>query len=128
MLDGCSPWPKELAEQYVSQGFWENITLGDMLDRTTTYFPKREALIGISPVMGALRDTYAELRLKVDRMAFHLLRLGFKPTDRIILQLPNIPEFVYLYFALQRFGGIPVLCLPPHRLSEVFLLASLGIT
>ena len=123
MLDGCSPWPKELAEQYVSQGFWENITLGDMLDRTTTYFPKREALIGISPVMGALRDTYAELRLKVDRMAFHLLRLGFKPTDRIILQLPNIPEFVYLYFALQRFGGIPVLCLPPHRLSEVGYIA-----
>ncbi len=123
MLDGCCPWPKELADQYVTQGIWENITLGDMLDRTTTYFPKREAIIGVSPVLGETRDTYTDLRSKVDRLALHLLRLGFKPKDRVILQLPNIPEFVYLYFALQRFGGIPVLCLPPHRLSEVGYIA-----
>lgn len=119
MLDGCIPWPKELADQYVSQGFWENSTLGDILDRTSWYFPDREALVGKSPVMGEIRDTYSDLRAKVDRLALHLIRLGFKPTDRVILQLPNIPEFVYMYFALHRFGAIPVLCLPPHRLSEV---------
>ena len=123
MLEGCIPWPKELADQYVSQGFWENITLGDMLDRTTRYFPKREALVGISPVMGEIRDTYSDLRSKVDRLALHLLGLGFKPHDRVILQLPNIPEFVYMYFALQKLGAIPVMCLPPHRLSEVGYIA-----
>ncbi len=123
MLDGCCTWPKEFADQYVSKGFWENYTLGDMLDRSTWYFPKREALIGISPVTGEIRDTYFDLREKVDHLALHLLRLGFKPADRVILQLPNIPEFVYLYFALHRFGAIPVLCLPPHRLSEVGYIA-----
>jgi 2,3-dihydroxybenzoate-AMP ligase len=123
MLDGCCPWPKELVDQYVSQGFWENYTLGDILDRTAWYFPKREALIGISPVNGETRDTYSELRSKVDHLALHLLRLGFKPNDRVILQLPNIPEFVYIYFALHRIGAIPVLCLPPHRLSEVGYIA-----
>jgi 2,3-dihydroxybenzoate-AMP ligase len=41
----------------------------------------------------------------------------------VILQLPNIPEFVYIYFALHRFGAIPVLCLPPHRLSEIGYIA-----
>ncbi|MGD8982728.1 MAG: AMP-binding protein [Desulfobacteraceae bacterium] len=123
MLKGCTPWPKEFAARYMAQGYWENVTLGDMLDRSAWYFPKREALVGTSPVLGEVRDTYADLRKKVDRLAFHLLRIGLKPLDRVILQMPNIPEFVYIYFALQKIGAIPVMSLPPHRLSEVGYIA-----
>ena len=123
MLEGCTPWPKEFAERYIAQGYWENVTLGDVLDRSAWHFPKREALVGISPVSGEVRDTYIELKRKVDRLALHLLRIGLKPSDRVILQLPNIPEFVYIYFALQKIGAIPVTSLPPHRLSEVGYIA-----
>ncbi len=123
MLDGCSPWPKEFADRYIARGFWENVTLGDVLDRSAWHFPKREALVGTSPVSGEVRDTYTDLKRKVDRLALHLLRLGLKPLDRVILQLPNIPEFVYIYFALQKIGAIPVTSLPPHRLSEVGYIA-----
>ena len=35
------------------------------------------------------------------------------------MQLPNVPEFVYLYWALQRVGAIPVMALPPHRYWEI---------
>jgi 2,3-dihydroxybenzoate-AMP ligase len=123
MLNGFCPWPKEFADRYMARGFWENLTLGDILDRSAWYFPEREALVGISPVDGEVRDTYGTLQRKVDRLALHLLRLGLNPHDRVILQLPNIPEFVYLYFALHRIGAIPVMCLPPHRLSEVGYIA-----
>lgn len=123
MLKGCTPWPKESAKRYIAQGYWENLTLGDVLDRSALYYPKRDALVGISPVSGEVRDTYRDLKIKVDRIALHLLRLGLKPFDRIILQLPNIPEFVYIYFALQKIGAIPVMSLPPHRLSEVGYIA-----
>jgi len=123
MLKGCTPWPKEFADRYIARGFWENVTLGDVLDRSAWYFPKREALVGTSPVSGEVRDTYTDLKRKVDRLALHLLRLGLKPLDRVILQLPNIPEFVYIYFALQKIGAIPVTSLPPHRLSEVGYIA-----
>lgn len=123
MLNGCCPWPKEFADRYIAHGFWENFTLGDILDRSAWYFPKREALVGVSPVSGEVRDNYGALLRKVDRLALHLLRLGFNPSDRVLLQLPNIPEFVYLYFALHRIGAIPVMCLPPHRLSEVGYIA-----
>ena len=42
------------------------------------------------------------------------------------IQLPNIPEFVYTYFALARIGAIPVTALRAHRHTEVghFLRAS----
>ncbi len=119
MLAGCSPWPKEFADRYVSRYYWENSTLGDILDRSARYFPEREALVGISPVKGEVRDTYRDLLKKVNRLALHLLRLGLKSPERVIFQLPNIPEFVYLYFALQKIGVIPVMCLPPLRLNEI---------
>jgi len=90
MLNGCRPWPKKLADEYIAKGYWENVTFGDILDRSTWYFPNREALVGISPVSGEVRDTYLDLQKKANRLAFHLLRLGLKPHDRVILQLPNI--------------------------------------
>jgi 2,3-dihydroxybenzoate-AMP ligase len=44
----------------------------------------------------------------------------------VVVQLPNVPEFVYTYFALARIGAIPVTALRAHRHTEVshFLRAS----
>ncbi|MDP6179005.1 MAG: AMP-binding protein [Desulfatiglandales bacterium] len=123
MLDGCCPWPEEMADRYIARGYWDNVTLGDVLDRSARFFPKREALVGTSPVAGEVRDTFRDIKRKADRLALHFLRLGLRPLDRVIVQLPNFPEFVYLYFALHKIGAIPVMCLPPHRLSEVGYIA-----
>ena len=49
----------------------------------------------------------------------NLTALGFKPLDRVVLQLPNVAEFVILYFALQKIGAIPIAALATHRYSEV---------
>ncbi len=61
--------------------------------------------------------TYAELGKKVNTLAYHLAQTGLKPLDKVILQLPNIPEFVYTYIALVKIGVIPVMALPHHRYS-----------
>ena len=42
--------------------------------------------------------TYRELGQNVDRVALHLLDVGHKTMDRLIFQLPNVPETIYLYF------------------------------
>jgi 2,3-dihydroxybenzoate-AMP ligase len=44
----------------------------------------------------------------------------------VVVQLPSIPEFVLVYFALARIGAIPVMALRAHRHAEVrhFLVAS----
>jgi 2,3-dihydroxybenzoate-AMP ligase len=35
------------------------------------------------------------------------------------MQLPNVPDFIYLYFALERVGAIPIMALASHRWSEI---------
>jgi 2,3-dihydroxybenzoate-AMP ligase len=63
--------------------------------------------------------TYQELRNWTDRSAIAFLELGIKKLDRVLLQVPNWPEFVYAYYGLSKIGAIPVLCLPRFNGREM---------
>lgn len=114
MLSGCVPWPPELAARYRSQGYWEGITLWDLLQRSVAMWPDKIAL-----VHGDERLTYAALGQRAAQLAQRLHALGLRALDRAVLQLPNVPAFVYTYFALQRIGAIPVMALRAHRRTEI---------
>lgn len=114
MLKGCVPWPKQRARTYREKGYWEDITLGEMLDARIAETPAAEAL-----VCGETRLTYAALGRQIDRLAFRLAETGLKPLDRVVLQLQNGVDFVLAFFALTRIGVIPVMALPPHRRTEI---------
>lgn len=114
MLAGCTPWPAEDAARWRRLGLWEDITLDEMLGRTAQRLPHKAAL-----VHGEQRITYAELLTRSERLARRLAEQGLRPLDRVVLQLPNTPEFVFTFFALVRLGAIPIMALPAHRHSEV---------
>ncbi len=114
MLEGCVPWPDDVARRYREAGYWQGITLGDMLDETVATWGDRTAV-----VHGDVRLSYAELAAAVDRLALAFLEGGLKALDRVIFQLPNVPLFVTAFFALQKIGVIPVMALRAHRLNEI---------
>lgn len=118
--EGFVPYEDEAAELYTAQGWWLNITLGDMFDRTCECYPAQEALVDKNA-----RYTYGELRTHVDTMAFRLLEKGLQPGDRVLLQLPNWAEFVIAYFALQKAGLVMVLLTVNHTAREIVHLAGL---
>ncbi len=113
-LEGFTPWPEEEADKYRRKGYWQGKTLGDLMKDWRASYGEREAVIG-----GDERISYQQLAERSERLAWQLLRLGIRKNDRIVVQLPNIPEFVYLCFALFRIGALPVLALPAHREHEI---------
>ncbi|HET9782724.1 MAG TPA: AMP-binding protein [Candidatus Dormibacteraeota bacterium] len=113
-LPGVTPFPPEFAARYRSRGYWEDVPLGRFYDRAFAAHGDRIAMISRDE-----RVTYAQLKRRIDRLALHLLEQGVAPLDRWVVQLPNIPEFVYLYFALQRLGAIPIMALAGHRWNEI---------
>jgi 2,3-dihydroxybenzoate-AMP ligase len=121
MLEGCVPWPADVAARYRQRGWWEGITIPQLLERRAARHPQKTAL-----VCGELRLSYADLATSYRRLACRFLEAGIKALDRVVLQLPNGPEFVLAYFALTRIGAIPVTALRAHRHSEIghFLKAS----
>ena len=82
--------------------------------------------IGLRIIDGDQSVTYAQLNDRATRLALNLLDEGLKPLDRVVVQLPNVVEFVYLYFALQKIGCIPIMALPTHRYREMNQFAELS--
>ncbi|MCU1686546.1 MAG: dhbE [Amycolatopsis sp.] len=122
MLDGCVPWPPETAEKYREAGYWADRPLDTLLTDGARVHPDRTALVGPE----GDRWTYAELDTKAARIAAGLVELGLRRGDRVVVQLPNISEFVVAIFALLRIGAPPVLALPAHRESEIVPLCELS--
>ncbi|MBO2450691.1 AMP-binding protein [Actinomadura barringtoniae] len=117
MMDGFTAWPVDLQARYVSEGYWTDRVLGDVLNGA----PDALALVA-----GPDRLTYADLDRLADRAAAGLLRLGIKQGDRVVVQLPNTASFVVTFLALVRIGAAPVLALPAHRESEIRYLCELS--
>ncbi|MDH4189580.1 MAG: AMP-binding protein, partial [Betaproteobacteria bacterium] len=67
----------------------------------------------------ARKYTYADIDRITDNLALNLLELGLKPLDRLVPTLPNVAEFVLLYFALQKIGAVPIAALVTHRYAEI---------
>ena len=120
-LPGVTPFPPEFASRYRAAGYWEGRPLGTFYDEVFASHGDRTAI-----VHGDQTVSYSQLKGRVDRLARHLLQLGVCPLDRFVMQLPNVPEFVYLYFALQRVGAIPIMALAPHRWTEVSAFTELA--
>ena len=114
MLKGCVPWPDDFARRYVEAGLWEGITVAEMVERTARRQPQK-----IAVVHGDTRITYEALIRSAKGLASALVRLGLQPQDRAVVQLPNCPEFVSLYLALNYIGVIPVMALRAHRQAEI---------
>ncbi|WP_157041732.1 (2,3-dihydroxybenzoyl)adenylate synthase [Nitriliruptor alkaliphilus] len=114
MLDGCVEWPAELQERYQQADLWRGDTLGGLLRFWAVSNANRTAI-----VCDDRRLTYAELDRTVDRAALGFRALGLERGDRVVLHLPNVPEFLVAAFALFRLGMVPVFALPAHREHEI---------
>ncbi|WP_280383221.1 (2,3-dihydroxybenzoyl)adenylate synthase [Nocardia wallacei] len=119
--DGFVPMPDEFAEAYRAAGYWTGQPLGELLRAAARQWPDRPALH-----TGDSTRTYAELDAEADRMAYGFAALGISPGDRVVVQLPNVPEFVPVLFGLLRAGAIAVLTLPAHRRAEIEHLTELS--
>jgi 2,3-dihydroxybenzoate-AMP ligase len=114
MLDGCVPWPEETARRYEELGAWSGETLATLIANPARDTPGRAALTHDGETI-----TYAALRERAERLAAGFTSDGIAAGDRVLVQLPNIPELVTVCLAMFRLGAKPVLALPQYRSSEI---------
>ena len=67
--------------------------------------------------------TYGELRKRVNRLANGLRAAGLGPGDRVLMRLPNCPEFVVTWLACQKLGLVTVSTMPMLRARELAYVA-----
>src|SRR5437763_10864934 len=97
-------------------------TLGRLLDQTADRFGPATALVYNNRTW-----TWQEVKEQTNRLAGGLARLGVRRGDRVVMTLPNCPEFVFAFFAIQKLGAVLVNAGPlmgADDLQTVFTLTS----
>jgi 2-aminobenzoate-CoA ligase len=73
--------------------------------------------------------TYGELAKRVNRLAHGLRAAGLEAGDRVLMRLPNCPEFIVTWLACQKLGLVTVSTMPMLRARELAYIAEdAGVT
>ena len=83
-----------------------NYTIADVLRKTRTSQRVNEARVALQ--FGERAITYEELDERSDRLASGLLHAGFLKGDRAVVMMHNRPEWIEIFFALAKLGGVLV--------------------
>lgn len=107
-------WLKNYAKETPPTIPFPRRPLTSFLESTADWLPKRTAL-----VFYGTKLTYRQLDRQVNQFAQVLHGLGVKHQDRVILVLPNMPQFVIAYYAILKVGGVVVLPNPDADAQQI---------
>jgi len=116
------PWLKHYDEGMPVTIDYPRIPLDRLLANTAAKHPDRVAIVFGSMVGARLMDaklTYRQLDDAVNRFAAGLQQLGVKERERVVIMLPNCPQFIIAACATWRIGGIVVCCNPLYVGREI---------
>lgn len=99
------------------QGAGELVIAG--FHRACEKYPEKTALIYLGE-----RFSYRKIRELIDRFATALYDLGVRSGDKVMLYLPNCPQFLIGYFGAQQVGAVPVPVSPIYTPHEIRYLAN----
>ncbi len=83
-------------------------------ERACEKYPDRAAIIYIGE-----KFSYRRLKELIDRFATALYDLGVRKNDKVMLYIPNCPQFLIGYFGAQQIGAIPVPVSPIYTPYEI---------
>ncbi len=107
-------WHSQYDEGVPGEVDFQDITLIASLDRSADRFPDRPAVKFMNATL-----SYKQLRDKVDRLATALHEMGVKKGTSVAVHLPNLPQTVISFFAIQRLGAAAVMTNPLYVPREI---------
>jgi long-chain acyl-CoA synthetase len=117
----CRPWLKHYDPQVPPHLTYPCIPLYSLLDETAAKHPTSPC----TNFFGS-RLTYRQIKELSDRFAASLRRRGIRKGDRVVLLLPNSPQFIVAYYGLLKAGAaiVPLNPLSAERELEFYLTDS----
>lgn len=94
-------------------------SLPEQFSRSVKLYPDNTAII-----FEGTRISYSQLNQLVERFAAALLGLGIGRGDKVVIQLPNIPQAIIGFYGTLRIGAVAVMANPmyvPRELEHTFV-------
>ncbi len=86
----------------------------ELFQKTCEEMPKKRALVFLGETY-----TFSDLKELSDRFAASLLKNGVKEGDRVVLYLPNCPQWVVSWLAIMRINAVVVPISPVYTPSDL---------
>ena len=115
-------WLKNYDEGIPATVEYPDFPLDQFMLNTASKHPNQTAIIFGAAVGSQVLDaklTYRQLNNLTDRLAAGLQRMGVQKGDRVVIMLPNSPQFVMAAYATWRIGATVVCCNPLYVAREV---------
>ena len=112
-ISSASPWLKFYGDTPAHLQYPQK-TIYEMIRDTANENPKLYAY----EFMGK-KTTYAEFLQRIDRTARALIALGIEPGDKVTICMPNCPQAVDTFYALNRIGAISNMIHPLSAAEEI---------
>ena len=116
------PWIKHYDEGVPATIDYPKFPLDRFLDNAASKHPEHAAIIFGAAVGSQVLDakiTFRELNDLTNRFAAGLQKMGVKKGDRVVIMLPNCPQFIITAYATWRIGATVVCCNPLYVAREV---------
>ena len=98
----------------LAQGFWTEATVHKWLAQSAAQTPDKPAIVTSTETL-----SYREVHRRSEQLARALRARGLNKGDVIGIQLPNIPEFMFVYFATSMLGAVLAPLHMPYRAHEM---------
>jgi long-chain acyl-CoA synthetase len=85
-----------------------------LLEESAKKYPDKPALIFLGK-----RITYKKLNELTDRVAGYLHDMGIRKGSRVVIGLPNVPQFAIAYYGILKAGATVVMCNPMYTEREI---------
>lgn len=108
-----TPWKDHMGQVPMQLHYFEG-TMYDAITEAAHKFPKHIAL----DFMGK-QTAFTELVQQIDRCTKALHSLGIRENDAVTVALPNCPQAVYLFYAINQIGAIANMVHPLSAEKEI---------
>jgi long-chain acyl-CoA synthetase len=90
------------------------VSIPELLESACRRFPNKRAIVFEGKYL-----TYHQLNKDINRFAHALAALGIIKGERVLIYLPNIPQFIIAFFAVLKVGGVAVFAQPVNDFHEL---------
>lgn len=97
---------------------YPKVPLYRFLEENARRFPRNPAILLAAPTFSST-FTYRQVEHLANRFANALIWLGVKPGDRVAIQLPNFPQFVFGFYGALKAGAAVVPVNPLYKAHDL---------
>ena len=113
-ISSSRPWLKSYPDFYSKTVDCEKMTMVEFIEKTAEKYPNQHCFQYFGK-----KTTYKSLMKKIDEVAKSLRSIGVTEKDKVTICMPNTPEAIIMFYAINKIGAVANMIHPLSAEKEI---------